>query len=78
MKIKLSHKANWEIFEERRCHCLMVEGFSQHLAEIDLNFKCWWLYPDPESFVSVAKGKCETLKSGKKQIKDKMKELDMI
>ncbi len=78
MRIKLINNAEWLVIEKGVCHELMVEGFDRHLAAIDLSFGCWWLYPDPESFVPVAEGECETLKNGKRQVKEALIELGML
>ena len=77
MKIKLKFKAKWEIIEPGECHQLMIDGFNRCLAEIDLAYG-WWLYPHPNSFTSIAEGKCCLIKDGKRQIKEKLIELGMI
>ena len=80
MKIKITYiyKTHWEIIIPRICHHLKVGGFNNYIAIVNLTTYSWCLWSHPECLAVVAEGKCETLKDGKKQVKDKMKELDML
>ena len=76
MKIKISHKTHWEIVTPKICHHLKVDGFNSYIAAV--SFYSWCLWSHPESLAIIARGECKTLKDGKKQIKDKLKELGML
>ena len=80
MKIKLTtiYKATWEIVTPRICHHLVVKGFNSHIAIIYLSTYSWHLWAHPESFTPVAEGKCKTLKDGKRQIEEALKEQGML